>query len=190
MFEQLVRFISSGIIAFSQLVVSDVDYTSPWFNQIQVLQKAGYLRCSTRLENSFTQDLEKILLSGEPLTIHFTLELLIDKAKQPLVRKELIHRIQYALLEERYDLILTERKKPLRFFQRQPALDVWRSITEVPVISLEEMEPGHNYRVRVKAYLEDVPLPRLGRKIEAMNFWQRLRPAKTSPVFQLEPEQL
>ncbi|MBW2598685.1 MAG: DUF4390 domain-containing protein [Deltaproteobacteria bacterium] len=116
-----------------------------------------------KVENCFTEKIEKAILAGIPTTFTFVLELYrerrywFDKKESFL---EVRHTIKYDNIKKIFYVVFTENdRKPEQFKEFSKAKIAMSELNGIIFTSLKQMTKGDRYYLRVKAMLEEVRLP-------------------------------
>lgn len=116
-----------------------------------------------KVENCFTEKIEKAILAGIPTTFTFVLELYrernywFDKKESFL---EVRHTIKYDNIKKiLYVAFAEDGKSPEQFKEFSRAKTAMSELNGVVLAPLNQMKKGEKYYLRVKAKLEKVRLP-------------------------------
>ncbi len=116
-----------------------------------------------KVENCFTEKIEKAILAGIPTTFTFVLELYRERRfwfdeKESFL--EVRHTIKYDNVKKiLYVALAEDGKSPEQFKEFLKAKIAMSELNGVVLTSLRQMTKGERYYLRVKAKLEKVRLP-------------------------------
>jgi len=175
--------VGAAVLAMSQLLLSNVAGTNPTFQQVHLEAQGREVVISTTLTNSFTEDLETMLLSGDTLIIRFEIDLLTVHGDSVVAMATWDHRFRYSLLEDRYRLYISETEDWSNLSTFAEAKDRWVSIRAAEFCDLEQLVPGQEYYLRMSAHMDNLRIPGLTDQLNLMDFWNRIRPSYVSPPF-------
>ena len=76
MFEFIANTFTSSITVVTQLFLTTVLSSNPWFEDVslEVSENTGEILCSASLSSDFTESLDRLLMSGENIILHFEFE--------------------------------------------------------------------------------------------------------------------
>ena len=188
MFDFITQTFNASLIAVTQLFLSSVASSNPWFEGLE-LQYSGVkheIVCNTKLATSFTETLDDVLLSGENITLHFRFDLYSSGEAKPLQTKEIINGFRYDIDTESYYLVNSESKELERFFTMEAAKDTYISVSNLVIVNTDGLSGDQEYFVRVTAYLDPIKLDDMGESVNLMLRWASVKPTIVSEKFRIE----
>lgn len=188
MFEFLTQTFNASVLAVTQLFLSTVVSSNPWFEQLDI-QYFGVKKeivCSTRLSSSFTETLDNVLMSGENITLHFRFDLMTDGSPNPVQTREIVNGLRYDAEEDIFYLVNSEEIEVERFFTIEEARANYVQVENLVVATTEDLPGDQNYFFRVTAFLDPVKLDDMGESVNLMLRWASVKPAIISDKFRLE----
>ena len=127
------------------------------------------------VKECFSEDIRKAVQNGIRTT--FTFHVILDETRTILWDREITslkvtHHIQYDNLKKVYLVELPERNKTMEFKDMEGAGKAMAEIVALEVVSLDRLEKGKRYRIRMKAELDRITLPfRLHYVLFFVSFW-------------------
>ncbi|NQT61393.1 MAG: DUF4390 domain-containing protein [Candidatus Marinimicrobia bacterium] len=188
MFEFLTQTFNASLIAVTQLFLSSVVTSNPWFEGLD-LQYSGVkheIVCSTKLADSFTETLDDVLLSGENITLHFRFELFAPGVAKPIQMKEVVNGFRFDEETESYYLVNSESRELERFFTIEAAKDTYISVTNLVIVNTENLSGEQDYFVQVTAYLDPIKLDDMSESVNLMLRWASVKPTIVSDKFRIQ----
>lgn len=188
MFEFLTQTFNASLIAVTQLFLSSVVTSNPWFEGLD-LQYSGVkheIVCSTKLADSFTETLDDVLLSGENITLHFRFELFVPGEAKPLQVKEVVNGFRYDEETESYYLVNSESGELERFFTIEAAKDTYISVSNLIIVDTKRLAGDQDYFVQVTAFLDPIKLDDMSESVNLMLRWASVKPTIVSDKFRIQ----
>ncbi|NQV51114.1 MAG: hypothetical protein HQ507_11485 [Candidatus Marinimicrobia bacterium] len=188
MFDLIAQTFNASLIAVTQLFLSSVISSNPWFETLE-LEYSGIkheIVCDTKLANSFTETLDAVLLSGENITLHFKFELFAAGDATPLQTKEVVNGFRFDKEAEVFYLVNSESREIERFFTVEAAKDTYITVTQLVIVNTEGLSGDSEYFVRVTAFLDPIKLDDMGESVNLMLRWASVKPTIVSEKFKLE----
>jgi hypothetical protein len=130
---------------------------------LAVRQERGDLLVSFRLENCFTPEMEKAVLSGVPTT--FRLRIVLEKSRCSLIQPATLnlileHSIKYDLLKKEFRVRVPEHPDNVCYTKDfDEAKRLMSTVADLPVMPLSRLEKDRDYRIRIKAELSRFKMP-------------------------------
>jgi hypothetical protein len=174
----------AGALLLSQMLLTAVVGTDPYFADVSLDVRGDRLFCSARLEESFTPDLDKLLQSGDTIIIHFEVDLVNAQTDSVVAMADWEHHFRYSLLEDEYTVYRSEQDRTLKMREFDNAKTEWVEIEEALFCRMRVMEYDQSYFLRISAFMEEVSLPGITQKVNMMSFWNRIRPIHISEPFE------
>jgi hypothetical protein len=188
MLDFLTQTFNASLIAVTQLFLSSVVTSNPWFEGLE-LQYSGVkheIVCSTKLADSFTETLDDVLLSGENITLHFRFELFAPGEATPIQMKEIVNGFRFDEDTESYYLINSESGELERFFTIEAAKDTYISVSNLVIANTQDLSGEQDYFVQVTAYLDPIKLDDISESVNLMLRWASVKPTIVSEKFRIE----
>lgn len=174
----------AGALLLSQMLLTAVVGTDPYFQDVRLDVRGDRLFCSAVLMDSFTPDLDKLLQSGDTIVIHFEIDLVNVRTDSVVAMADWEHQLRYSLLEDNYTVYRSEQDRTLKMQDFELAKEEWVEIEEALFCRLRVMEYDQSYFLRISAFMEEVSLPGITQKVNMMSFWNRIRPVHISEPFE------
>ena len=184
MWRYLADKVGATVLALSQLMLTNVAGTDPSFQEVRLELRGSGIHVSTVLMDSFTEDLDIMLQSGDTLVVHFEVDLVLAENDSIVAMANWHHQFRYSLLEDRYHLFFSEEGEWDNIYSFEDARQRWVQINEAYLCEMELLQPRHRYYLRLSAYMDNVQLPGLTEQLNLMSFWNRIRPSYKSPPFE------
>lgn len=188
MFEFLTQTFNASLIAVTQLFLSSVVTSNPWFEGLD-LQYSGIkheIVCSTKLADSFTETLDDVLLSGENITLHFRFELFARGEATPLQMKEVVNGFRFDEETETYYLFNSQNGELERFFTIEAAKDTYISVSNLVIVNTKGLSGEEDYFVQVTAFLDPIKLDDMSESVNLMLRWASVKPTIVSDKFRIQ----
>jgi len=173
-----------GALFISQLLLTAVVGTEPYFQDVRLEVNGDRLLCSGRLVKSFTPDLDILLQSGDTVIIHFKVDLVSATHDSVVARADWKHQFIYSLLDDDYTIFRSEKDQSLKAFSFDVAKKMWVEIDNALLCRMRVMEDDKRYYLRISAFMEELILPGIKNKINLMSFWNRIQPVHVSDQFE------
>jgi len=189
MFELITQTFNASVMAVTQIFLSTVVTTNPWFESLELQYEVNRqeIVCSTKLDSAFTASLDDLLLSGQNITIHFRFELFPAGESSPVQRKEIVNGFRFDEEADIYYLFNSEDPKPERFFTAEAAKDTYVSVQNLTVAVTDDLSPDQEYFIRVTASLDPVKLKDMSASVNLMLRWTSVKPTIVSDKFRIKP---
>jgi len=168
----------------SQLLLTAVVGTEPYFQDVRLEVSGDRLFCSGRLVDSFTPDLDLLLESGDTVVINFEVDLVNVETDSVVAIAEWEHRFTYSILEDDYTVYRSENDKTTKIFNFEQAKDEWVRIENALFCRMRVMDDNRRYFLRISAFMNEMDMPGITKKINMMSFWNRIRPVHVSEPFE------
>jgi len=184
----LLEFLSdklgAGALIISQLLLTAVVGTNPYFEDVNLEVKGDRLFCSAQLMEGFTPDLDLLLQSGDTVVIHFEVDLVKSSNDSIVAMADWQHHFTYSLLEDDFSIYRSEIDKTTKSFSLDEAKEIWVKIDKALFCRMRVMEDGEPYYLKITAFLEEMEMPGITDRINLMSFWNRIRPVHVSESFE------
>jgi len=188
MLEFLTQTFNASLIAVTQIFLSSVVTTNPWFEGLE-LQYSGVkheIVCNTKLAPSFTETLDDVLLSGENITLHFRFELFAPGEATPLQAKEIVNGFRFDAESESFYLVNSESGEVERFFTIEEAKETYISVSNLAIVNTKLLSGEQDYFIKVTAFLDPIKLKDMSESVNLMLRWASVKPTIVSDKFKVE----
>jgi hypothetical protein len=176
--------LGAGALIVSQLLLTAFVGTDPYFQDVTLDVAGDRLFCSGQLMESFTPDLDMLLQSGDTVIIHFEVDL-INSARDSIVAiADWVHQFRYSLLEDDYTVYRSEHDETKQFYSLEQAKAEWVTIEKALFCRMRVMEDDQAYYLRISAFMEEIEMPGITKRINLMSLWNRVRPIHISEPFE------
>jgi len=185
--ELLTQTFNASVIAVTQLFLSTVVSSNPWFENLD-LQYIGLQKeiiCNTKLAESFTETLDDVLVSGKNITLHFKFDLMAAGEAEPIQSKEVINGFRYDEETDVYLLVNSEDRKVERYFTIDEAKSNYVSIQNLSVVSTGDLLADQDYFIRVTAFLDPIKMDNMSESVNLMLRWASVKPTIVSDKFRI-----
>jgi len=182
-FQFLADKLGAGALIVSQLLLTAVVGTDPYFQEVELEVNGDRLYTTGRLVESFTPDLDLLLQSGDTVTIHFVVDLVNARTDSVVALADWEHRFLYSLLEDEYTVYRAEDDNTIRTTNFEEARQEWVRINRALFCRMRVMEDDERYFLRISAFMEEMEMPGVTSKVNLMSYWNRIRPVHISESF-------
>ncbi len=183
MLQFLADKLGAGALFVSQLLLTAVVGTAPYFQDVHLEVSGDRLFCSGRLMESFTPDLDLLLQSGDLVIIHFEVDLVNANNDSVVAMADWEHHFRYSLLEDEYSVYRSEQDRRIRINDFDSAKEEWVKIEKTLFCRMRVMDGNQAYFLRISAFMDEMDMPGITNKINLMSFWNRIRPVHVSEPF-------
>lgn len=175
--------LSAGALVVSQLLLTAVVGTDPYFQDVSLEVRGSRLFYSAVLAESFTPDMDVLLQSGDTVTIHFELDLVNTETDSVVAMADWEHQFIYSILEDEYTVYKSEGQRSFPSYDFEESKQEWVTITEAFFCRLNVMEDQHTYSLRISAYMDEISMLGITEKVNLMSYWNKIRPVHISEPF-------
>jgi hypothetical protein len=183
MFETIADRLITTIISIGSLVFPFIESIEPIFTDVQFKVVGNSLYLSTTLENCYTEELDKVISSGQPVVVRFEAELFNDKVKKPVLKQEFFRSVRYNLLDKQYEVYLSEKDTRLLLQDIDRVHQNLTTLKEVKIIDSSNLKGGQQYYIRLTAALDNITFVGGESELDLMLFWNNRRPAINTSRF-------
>lgn len=176
--------LSAGALIVSQLLLTAIASTDPYFHDVELEVKGDRLFCSAVLMESFTPDLDVLLQSGDAVIIHFELDLVKAANDSIVAMADWEHHFRYSLLEDDYSIYTSENDRTNHYYSLEAAKAAWVEIENALFCRMRVMDNDQLYYLRITAFLDEMEIPGITDRMNLMSFWNRIRPVYKSDQFE------
>jgi len=187
MFDYFAGHLAAWIITVGSFFISPVAATDPTFADFNLdLAENNHLVLSIQLRNWRTEDLDRILRSGQKVLIRFQTRVQRKGGLVPQVRKkEFFHQLKFSLVDETFRIFLSETGETLETSVLSEAVRIMSGIRNLDLVDRRLLSADAEYVLHLEAALEQINLPGLANELDMMRFWRNRRPVFHSPPFTL-----
>ena len=125
-----------------------------------------------------------LLQSGDTVILHFEVDLVNASNDSVVAIADWEHQFRYSLLEDDYTVYQSEHDKTLDIYSLEDAKEEWVSIENALFCRMRVMEDDQAYFLRISAFLEEMEMPGITKRMNLMSFWNRIRPVHISEPFE------
>ena len=176
--------LGAGALIVSQLLLTAFVGTDPYFQDVRLEVRGDRLFCSGILMESFTPDLDMLLQSGDTIVIHFEVDLVNAENDSVVAIADWEHHFQYSLLEDDYSVYRSELDETTQVQSLEEAKEVWVKIENALFCRMRVMQDDQFYFLRISAFMEEIEMPGITKRMNLMSFWNRIRPVHISEPFE------
>jgi hypothetical protein len=185
MFDKIAEQLIAIVISIGSLIFPSIKGTQPVFNELQLVVTANMLYLSTELQDCYTPEFDKVLSSGQAVTLYFQFEIYLEKSERPIIKRDFSHIVRYNPLDRQFELYCSESNTYHYFNSLEQVHANFTRLQQVPLLEAVNLEAGRSYYLRAEAYLADIRLLGEGVELNMMLFWDEKRPVARSGLFDL-----
>ena len=188
MLDLIAQTFNASLVAVTQLFLSAVVTTNPWFQGLDVKYEGTRheIICQTKLDASFTETLDDVLLSGQNITLHFVFEFYAAGTAKPMSLAEVVNGFRYDKDQKIYYLFSSQTRKMDRYFTLEAAKDAYITARNVLTAGIEDLPADQEYFIKVTAFLDPIQMEDMGKSVNLMLRWASVKPTVVSEKFRLE----
>ncbi|HDP68447.1 MAG TPA: DUF4390 domain-containing protein [Candidatus Marinimicrobia bacterium] len=171
------------VITIGSLLFPFIDGLDPAFKDVAINLVDNSLTLSMNLTNCYSDEFDRILTSGQPVTVHFLAELYDNRTRQVVLQRNFYHTARYNPLNKQFEIYRSERDEQ-RICETLDDAHVWfGALYRVKLITPENLERNRDYFFRISAYLE--PITFIGEKsrFDLMLYWNNKKPKIDTETF-------
>ncbi len=184
MLSALSQKITSLIIAAGSLFFSSVTGINPGFSDVKIVVEDDQIVCSASLTNCYSEELDKIFLSGQNIKINFTIQTFEQGKKKPIYEKKFYHKIKYDLVDEYFEVYRLEKDDNLIIYSLQEAKDKLARIENVETVNLDLLKFGKKYYIKLIATMQPIFFDAIKKNIDLMIYWNYKKATFSSELFE------
>jgi len=185
MFQSIVERLAATAIAVGSVFFPTVDGTNAVFENPEINVNGGQVVISATLNNCFTEELDRIIQSGNPVRFYFRVSLM-DGDDQVIRFMDFHHQVRYNLVDQYYQVYYSEREQSLNLSTIEDAHNYMSAINEYRVIDENALEVGAEYSIEIRAYMLNMNLPGAQDEIDMMGYWNNTEPVIKTSAFTKE----
>ena len=183
MMDKLLEGLISSIISLGSLFFPFIQGVEPDFADLRLAVQRGQLYLATRIVNCYSEDLDKVLMSGQEIQLCFRVEVKSGKSKKAVLTRNFYHSMRYNIIDQLFSVYLSERDIDLQYHDINSVHDAFTQVEEVAVLGAADLKAGKSYIVEISAHLDPVTFVGSKEKIDLMLFWNNKRPVLRSEPF-------
>jgi len=183
MFDTIADRLITTIISIGSLIFPFIESIEPIFTEVQFEVVGNSLYLSATLENCYTDELDKVISSGQSVIVRFEAELFSEKAKKPVLKQEFFRSVRYNLLDKQYEAYLSEKGSHLFLKDIEMVHQNLVTLKDVKIIDSSDLKRGQQYYIRLTAWLENVTFIGGESELDLMLFWNNHRPIVNTNSF-------
>jgi len=185
MFGTITDRLIATIISIGSLFFPFIDGIEPVFNDVRISIIENTLVLSMHLENCYTEELDKILMSGQVVTLRFQAELYDRIQTQPILIRQFYQTLRYNPLEKQYWLYSSEKDNSDTFSTLQQVHRNFSTLNNIYLLKAGDLEKGKNYFIRLTAYLDPITFISQKSNLDLMLYWNNKKPIVNTESFNL-----
>lgn len=183
MFETLAQKVASTAIALGSLFFSSITGTNATFDNPQINVNASKITITTQLKNCYTEEMDRLFQSGQPVRFYFRVSIKQNRNDKVLIVKDFYHQIKFSLVDNYYQIYLSETDETINAVTLEEAHREMASIARYEVIDANYLERDRQYYIHLTAYMKDIRLPGMQENINLMSYWKGVEPTLKSNAF-------
>ncbi len=153
------------------------------FQPLDLETKGGYLQVSTELDPCFTEEFDRIILTGYPVRFEFTASVYEKGSNRAVYETKFYHEIRHHLLDRTFTVYLSESDLTIETETLEKAKDLMRIVNKVPTAPSEIFETGKIYYLKINAGLNKIYMENIKKEVNLIFYWNGIRPEKASSEF-------
>ncbi|NQV36906.1 MAG: DUF4390 domain-containing protein [Candidatus Marinimicrobia bacterium] len=179
----LFKQVVTTVITVGSMFYSTIDGVNATFSDVEVHTDGKQLFISTQLESCFTDDFDRILNSGKRIYFHYKVELYDQNKSIPIFSEEYFNAISFSHLDNIYEVYQSHEESFTSDLTLPRAKTLLASLQNVSLLSLDYLNSGTIYTVKVSSWLDKIKLEGMEEPINLMFYWSSLRPETQSNPF-------
>ena len=183
MLSAITEKITSLIIAAGSLFFSSVTGINPGFSDVKIVVEDNQIVCSASLTNCYSKDLDKIFLSGQNIKINFTIQTFEQGKKKPIYEKKFYHQIKYDLVDEYFEVFLSEKKDNFITNSLKEAKDKLARVEQIEAAKSTLLKFGKKYYIKLIATMQPIFFDAFQKNIDLMIYWNNKKATFSSELF-------
>ncbi|MBC8477957.1 MAG: DUF4390 domain-containing protein [Candidatus Delongbacteria bacterium] len=183
MFEALSQTLAAWVIAAGSVFVSPESSTEVDFSQPTLTLEENRIVLSVELVDWHTEEMDRILESGQTLTIHFDLDVYQEREQAPYNSYSFDHAITMDLIDQTYHINCSEQELEYQTTTLNEMRNHAGSLRSFNLLDLNELQGDTSFVFELRAHLENIDLPGLMNDFDMMRYWRGKIPRLESPSF-------
>ncbi len=146
-------------IALLSLLFAPVAWSAPVMKEVQLQAKDQLVTMNGTLDDALTKEMIEALHSGVPLTFTYDVRLLRKASLYPdelISKNKVTQTVSFDSLKKTYEFSSEGINIQRKVVTKKPELyqELLLSLKDIPLSSINTLDPGEQYYVRVKAEME------------------------------------
>jgi len=183
MFDSLSKSVITGIITLGSMFQSTIYGVNAEFSSLDVYAKGGTIYVTSSLDNCFSPDLDEIFHTGQPIRIHYRIQMFSADLEIPFFQQNVFRELRYDLLDHYYFVQNSEDEESIRCETLVNAKERLSIVDGFALLSRDLLNDGEQYYVKITAYMDKIYLPEMDQEINLMHYWNKIRPEFQTEVF-------
>lgn len=183
MFETIAQKVATTAIAIGSLFFTSITGTNAVFENPQIDVNGSKITISAELDNCFTQELDQLFQSGQPVRFYFRVSIRETSSDKVLVVKDFYHQIKYSLVDNYYQVYFSETDQTVIAVTLEEAHQEMASISKYGVIDAKYLSNNKQYYLQVAAFMKNIRLPGMQDDLNLMGYWNGVEPTIKSETF-------
>lgn len=184
MLAALSQKITSLIIAAGSLFFSSVTGINPGFSDVKIVIDDDQIVCSASLTNCYSDELDKIFLSGQDIKINFAIQIFEQGKKKAISEKNFYHQIKYDLVDEDFEVYLSETNDEFTTESLKEVKDKLARVERFEAIKSNLLRFGKKYYLKFTASMEPIFFDAFQKNIDLMIYWNNKKATFSSELFE------
>ena len=185
MFEHFVENLVSTIVAVGSLFFPFIQGVEPAFSDVRIEVSSGKMYLSTQVINCYTEELDKVLASGQEIRLNFRIEVFPEKSSKAVLRKTFYHSVKHNLLDANFDVFFSEEDVHRQFNDITSVHAGFTNVDRVKIVEADNLLPGKRYFIRISAELDDITFLGTQDDLDLMLFRNNTEPTIRTELFDL-----
>jgi len=182
MFESIAKQFATTAIALGSMLFGTVAGTDATFTPAELSSNGNEIVITTRLDDCFTEEMDKLFQSGKSITINFRMTV-HNSNNDVILFNDFYHQVKYSLVDDYFQVHLSEHERTLSVMTIEEVHDLLASVSNYEVMELSRLEPEEQYQIQLISYMEEISLPGREEQIHLMNYWNNTEPTLRTPAF-------
>ncbi len=183
MMDKFFEGLISSVIFLGSLFFPFIQGVEPDFADLQLAVQRTQLYLNTRIVNCYSEDLDKVLMSGQEIRLHFRLEARTERGNKTVLSRTFFHSMKYNIIDQVFSVYLSERDVEQQYRDIGAVHGAFTRVEELAVLRAADLEAGRSYVLEISAYLDPVTFVGSQDKIDLMLFWNNQKPVLRSQPF-------
>lgn len=180
----LAEKIASFIITAGSLLFPSVGGINPSFSDVQIAVVNNGIVCSARLINCYSEELDKIFLSGKEIRINFTVQTFEQGKEKPMHERKFCHQMKYDLVDQYFEVYLSETDEKFITESLDEVKERMARIERFVAVKVSLLEFGKRHYLKFTASMEPVFFDAFQKNIDLMIYWNNKKATFLSELFE------
>ncbi len=186
MFEGFTKSVITGIITVGSMFYSTISGVNAEFSGIDVFARGETIYVSAQLENCFSEDLDEIFHTGQPIRIHYKIQLFFEDSDLPFYQQSLFRELTYDVLDRDYSIRHSEAEELLDCETLDTAKILMSSVQGYALLSKDLLNRNEQYYIKITAYMDKIYMPEMDQELNLMFYWNSIKPEISTDIFTAE----